>query len=152
AGARVRLDQALPVAQELLEELRKCPGVKRIELCGSLRRRKETIRDIDILVSSDAPGPIMDRFVKLGPVVQVVAHGATKSSVVVSLGDGKSGRVVLNADLRVVSDEQFPFALHYFTGCKEHNIAMRARAQDHGLKLNEYELAGPGKRVACADE
>src|SRR5439155_5397015 len=146
-GERVRIDQALPVAMALMEGLRNDPGIIRMEMCGSLRRRKETIRDIDILVSADDAGPIMDRFVKLPEVMQVVAHGATKSSVMVS-GAG----VMLNADLRVVTDEQFPFALHYFTGSKEHNIAVRARAQEYGLKLNEYELAGPKKRVRCKDE
>ncbi len=148
---RVRIDQALPLALDLLERLRGLPGVIRIELCGSLRRRKETIKDIDILISSDAPGPIMDAFVKLPHVMQVTGHGETKSSVVVA-GVDDGGRVVMNADLRVVSDAQFPFALHYFTGSKEHNIALRQRAIQRGLKLNEYELAGPERSVACKDE
>ncbi len=148
AGQRVRIDQALPVAQALLEGLRAAPGVIRMELCGSLRRRKETIADIDILVSSDRPGPIMDHFVSLPGVMQVIGRGDTKSSVTVSGGRG----VTMNADLRIVSDAQFPFALHYFTGSKDHNIAMRQRAIARGLKLNEYELAGPSKHVRCADE
>src|SRR5262249_41863898 len=119
-GQRVRIDQALPLASSLLEGLReKAPGIVRMELCGSLRRRKETINDIDILISSDDAGPIMDVFVKLPGVVQVVAHGPTKSSVIVGEGAGQE-RVQMNADLRVVNDEQFPFALHYFTGSKEH--------------------------------
>ncbi len=151
AGERVRIDQALPPALEMLETLRRLPGVKRIELCGSLRRRKETINDIDLLISSDQPGPIMEAFVKLPGVHQVVGHGDTKSSVVVEVG-GTGKRIFINADLRVVRDDQFPFALHYFTGSKEHNIAMRARAQKYGLKLNEYELAGPDRHVACRDE
>jgi DNA polymerase (family 10) len=148
---RVRIDQAYEVAQVLLEGLRDCPGVQRLELCGSLRRRKETIKDVDLLVSSDDPEPIMARFVGLPVVTQVVAHGATKSSVVVR---GVSGRqpIRINADLRVVRDEQFPFALHYFTGSKEHNVAMRVLAQERGLKLNEYELAGSGRSVRCKDE
>jgi DNA polymerase (family 10) len=150
-GNRVRLDQALAVADMVLGGLRDLPGIQRLEVCGSLRRRKETCADIDILVSSDEPGPIMDAFVKLPCVMQVVAHGETKSSVVVADGAGAE-RVVMNADLRVVRDGQFPFALHYFTGSKDHNIAMRARAQEHGLKLNEYELAGPKKSVPAKDE
>jgi DNA polymerase (family 10) len=150
-GDRVRIDQALPLAQNLLEGLRGLKGVIRMELCGSLRRRKETIKDIDILISSKDPAPIMEAFVKLPQAVQVIAHGDTKSSIVVA--DGGSGKqVLINADLRVVSDEQFPFALHYFTGSKEHNVAMRVRAQEHGLKLNEYGLAGPDRSVACKDE
>jgi DNA polymerase (family 10) len=145
---RVRIDQALPPAETLLGALRKCPGVVRIELCGSLRRRKETIKDIDILISSDAPGPIMETFVNLPQVVQVTGHGDTKSSIVVVGPAGKP----MNADLRIVRDAQFPFALHYFTGSKEHNVALRQRAIQYGLKLNEYELAGDGKSVACNDE
>jgi len=147
---RVRIDQALPIAQEILEELRGLKGVIRSELCGSLRRRKETIADIDILLSSNDPLPIMERFVKLPGVVQVVAHGDTKSSIKVNASE--AARLLINCDLRIVTDKQFPFALHYFTGSKDHNIAMRARAQHMGLKLNEYELAGAGKSVACKDE
>jgi DNA polymerase (family 10) len=150
-GNRVRLDRALAVAETVLGGLRDLPGIHRLEVCGSLRRRKETCADVDILASSDAPGPIMEAFVKLPCVMQVVAHGETKSSVVVADGPGAE-RVVMNADLRVVRDEQFPFALHYFTGSKEHNIAMRARAQERGLKLNEYELAGSDRRVVAKDE
>jgi len=147
-GSRVRLDQALALANWLIDGLRTAPGIIRMELCGSLRRRRETIKDIDLLISSDAPKPIMDRFVTLPGVTQVIARGATKSSVLIQ-GDG---RLFMNADLRIVHDEQFPFALHYFTGSKEHNIAMRQRAQQYGLKLNEYELAGPEYRIRCRDE
>ena len=148
---RVRIDQAEGVGLELLEALRGAPGVRRIELCGSLRRRKETVKDIDLLVVADDPGPVMDRFVGLPGVAQVLGRGDTKSSLVAAAGvDGR--RFVMQADLRVVSEEQFPFALHYFTGSKEHNVEMRRRAQARGLKLNEYELAGPDRKVACRDE
>jgi DNA polymerase (family 10) len=154
---RVRIDQALPLAEMLLGQLKGLPGVIRIELCGSLRRRKETIKDIDILISSAKPAPIMEAFVKLPQVVQVIGHGETKSSVVVAEGEPGADapgvrRVVMNADLRIVTDAQFPFALHYFTGSKEHNVAMRQRAIQYGLKLNEYELAGEKKSIACKDE
>jgi DNA polymerase (family 10) len=94
----------------------------------------------------------MNRFVALPGVVQVMGRGETKSSIVVERDLGRGRRVIMNADLRVVRDEQFPFALHYFTGCKEHNIAMRARAQQSGLKLNEYELAGPNGCISCGEE
>lgn len=151
-GQRVRIDQALRVAESLIEGLRECPGIIRLELCGSLRRRKETINDIDLLISSANPGPIMERFVTLPGVTQVVARGDTKSSVMVDRGLHEGRHQLMNADLRIVTDEQFPFALHYFTGSKEHNIAVRARAQQYGLKLNEYELAGPKKHIACKDE
>jgi DNA polymerase (family X) len=151
-GDRVRLDQALEVAECLLDGLRGFKGIRRMELCGSLRRRKEVIRDIDILVSSDKPAPIMEHFIGLPGVAQVVAHGETKSSVVLETRTGRGRTLRINADLRIVSDEQFPFALHYFTGSKEHNIAMRARAQEFGLKLNEYSLAGDGRSACCKDE
>ena len=79
-------------------------------------------------------------------------YGETKSSVVIDKGVHEGRRFVLNADLRVVNDDQFPFALNYFTGSKEHNVAMRQRAIQYGLKLNEYELVGPKKSIACHDE
>jgi DNA polymerase (family 10) len=152
AGERVRLDQAEAVALGLLDGLRQCQGIIRMELCGSLRRRKEVIRDIDILVSSKKADPIMACFVALPGVTQVVAHGETKSSIVIDKGIQDGRRFVINADLRVVSDEQFPFALNYFTGSKEHNVALRGRAQEYGLKLNEYGLAGAKGGIRCKDE
>src|SRR5262249_34031385 len=140
-----------PIGLSLLEQVRKMPDVIRAELGGSIRRRRETAKDIDILASSNNPKPIMQAFLSLPSVKQVVAHGDTKSSIVVQqFVDGEI--VVLNADLRVVSDEQFPFALAYFTGSKAHNIRMRSRAQDRGLKLNEYELAGAAQSVKCKNE
>jgi DNA polymerase (family 10) len=151
-GQRVRLDQALSIAEALLRGLRECPEIVRMELCGSLRRRKETIQDIDILVSSEKPAAVMDRFISLPGVTQVVAHGEMKSSVVVDTGIYEDRRVSMNADLRVVKDYQFPFALNYFTGSKEHNVALRARAQQCRLKLNEYELAGAKGQIRCQEE
>jgi DNA polymerase (family 10) len=149
-GERVRLDQALALAELLVQPLRKLPAVRRIEVCGSTRRRKEIIKDIDLLIGSSEPAPIMEAFVRLPHVVQVLGQGETKSSVLVATVDGR--RIFLQADLRVVSDEQFPFALNYFTGSKEHNIAMRQRAIQHGLRLNEYELAGTDRRITCNEE
>lgn len=146
-GQRVRLDQGYLLATMLLEQLRVCPGVIRMEVCGSLRRRKETVQDIDILVSSDRPVPIMEAFAKLPQVQRILGQGDTKTSVMVAWG-----KVVMNADLRVVTDAQFPFALNYFTGSKEHNVAMRQRAIQYGLKLNEYELVGPKKTIGCTEE
>jgi DNA polymerase (family X) len=151
-GQRVRLDQALPLAHSLLAALKDLPGVIRSELCGSLRRQRDTIKDIDLLISAKDAAPIMDAFVKLREVQQITGHGETKSSVVVAAVDDHGKRFLMNADLRVVSDKQFPFALNYFTGSKEHNVAMRQRAIQRDLKLNEYELAGPKKKVSCKDE
>jgi DNA polymerase (family 10) len=150
-GNRVRIDYALPLGLALLEQIRALPGVIRGELCGSLRRRRETAKDIDILVSSANAQPIMDAFVKLPEVVQVVGHGPTKSSVVAEMHlDGT--KVTLNADLRVVEDAQFPFALLYFTGSKEHNIRLRQRAIDRGWTLNEYALGSDTHQVKAKTE
>jgi DNA polymerase (family 10) len=151
-GQRIRLDQAEALAQDLIDGLRQCPGIIRMEVCGSLRRRKETINDIDILVSADDPSPIMDCFESLPGVAGLVGRGDTKCSVVVNIGLGSGRTARINADLRIVRDDQFPFALHYFTGSKDHNVAVRARAQQRGLKLNEYALAGDGRIIACRDE
>lgn len=151
AGNRVRLDQALPLGLNIVEALKKLPEVQRIELCGSLRRRRETIKDIDVLVSSKNAAAVMEHFVALPGVTQVVGQGDTKSSVVLDVGT-PAHPCLINCDLRVVSDEQFPFALHYFTGSKEHNIAVRGRAQDYGLRLNEYALTGNGKSIKAKDE
>jgi DNA polymerase (family X) len=151
-GARVRIDQALPVALDLLAQVRQAPGVLRSELCGSLRRRKETIKDIDILVSAEDPKPVMERFVKLPQVVQITGHGDTKSSVTVAVPAPGGGRALMNADLRVVKNAQFPSALHHFSGSKEHNIAMRSRGQQRGIKINEYEILGPDGPIPCREE
>jgi DNA polymerase (family X) len=150
-GHRVRIDMALPLGLALLEQIREFPGAIRSELCGSLRRRKETVADLDILVSSANAQPIMDRFVKIPEVIQVLAQGPTKSSVLAAM-HVHGHKVTMQADLRVVSDEQFPFALHYFTGSKEHNIRMRQRAIDRGLTLNEYALASDKTSVPCKTE
>jgi DNA polymerase (family 10) len=150
-GNRVRIDLALPLGIALLEQIRALPGVVRAELCGSLRRRRETAKDIDILVSSPDAKLIMDAFVKLPEVVQITAHGPTKSSIVAAMHI-HGEKVTLNADLRVVSEEQFPFALLYFTGSKEHNIRMRQRAIDRGWLLNEYGLGSETHRVKATEE
>lgn len=142
---RHRYDEALAAALPLLEKLSRHQAVIHCELGGSLRRHRETIGDIDILASSRNPQAIMDCFVKLPVVETVLAHGATKSSVSLK----KSG---MQVDLRVVSDQEFPFALHYFTGSAEHNTEIRARAKDFGLKLNEYGLFKGKKKIVCKDE
>ncbi|CAN5309043.1 DNA polymerase/3'-5' exonuclease PolX [soil metagenome] len=150
-GKRVRIDLAYPLGEALLEQIKKLPGVQRSALCGSLRRRRETSKDIDILVSAKDAKPIMDAFVTLPEVLQVVGHGETKSSIVAALSIGGT-KVVLNADLRVVQDDAFSFALAYFTGSKEHNIRMRQIAIEKGLSLNEYALAGKAGDVKCKSE
>jgi DNA polymerase (family 10) len=119
-------------------------GAKRSLIGGSLRRRKETIGDVDVLVSADDAEPIMDHFVGLDRVATVVAKGSTKSSVVLSSG--------IAVDLRVVKDDEFAFASHYFTGSKAHNTEIRARFRKRGYKLNEYGLFKDDKPTPCREE
>jgi DNA polymerase (family 10) len=138
------LNKALAEAAGIHEAIANHPDVKRSLLGGSLRRIKETIKDIDILVSASKPDAIMDLFTGLPRVEAIVAKGKTKSSVTLRSG--------INADLRVVSDKEFPFASHYFTGSKEHNTEMRGRAKKMGFKLNEYGLFEGDKLIACKDE
>ena len=131
-ASRHLLSTALMVADPILDDLRLHPEVIRCSTAGSVRRCKEFIGDIDFLVSSKQPVEIIEYFVQLPGVISVNAKGETKASVVLEGG--------IQADLRVVSDQEFPFALAYFTGSKEHNIVMRQRAIERGLRLNEYGL------------
>ncbi len=137
-------NEAFEAAQRLKELIESEKSTTKVEIAGSLRRRKEIIKDIDILASSKNPKALMDRFVNDSHVARVTGHGETKSSVVL-----KSG---IAADLRVVSEAEFPYALVYFTGSKEHNVVLRQRAKDRGLKLNEYALMKGEKNVPCKTE
>ena len=127
---RHRWYEASAVAEPILAGLRALPQVQLAEAAGSLRRSRETVGDLDFLVASSEPKPIMDWFVAYPGVKEVTAHGETKSSVRFENG--------LQADLRVVPAEQFYFALHHFTGSKEHNVAMRHRALSRGLSMSEW--------------
>ncbi|WP_395748173.1 DNA polymerase/3'-5' exonuclease PolX [Prosthecobacter sp.] len=129
-ASEFRQDQAHPLVQEILEALRQHPNVSHAEVCGSFRRGKETVHDLDFLVSTRKPEEVIEDFVKLPLVVDVIAKGPTKASVHVTHG--------LQCDLRAVSSMEFPFALAYFTGSKEHNVAIRQRALARGWSLNEY--------------
>ncbi len=131
-ASKHRLGEALRVAEPLLEILREQPEVIRCSSAGSLRRFKEIIGDIDLLASSKKPAAVIDFFASQAGIVKVLAKGETKASVILEGG--------IQCDLRVVSDAEFPFALAYFTGSKEHNIVMRQRAIQRGLRLNEYGL------------
>ncbi|MFA6242690.1 MAG: helix-hairpin-helix domain-containing protein, partial [Candidatus Hydrogenedentales bacterium] len=139
-----RVDVAWTEAARLRDWVAGSDAVERIELAGSLRRRKEVVKDIDLVASSKEPSKLMERFVAYEGVESVTGHGETKSSVVLRSG--------IAADLRVVSDEQFPYALHHFTGSKEHNVAMRQRAKELDLKMNEYGLFRGEENVPCGDE
>ncbi|TRZ49522.1 MAG: DNA polymerase/3'-5' exonuclease PolX [Dehalococcoidia bacterium] len=127
---RMTLAQALAVAEEFINSLKKLKEVKQVEPAGSLRRRKETVRDIDILVTSAEPEGVTDVFTKLPQVKEVLAHGPTKSSILTKEG--------IQVDLRVVEPKSFGAALLYFTGSKEHNNKLRQLALKKGLKINEY--------------
>jgi DNA polymerase (family 10) len=142
---------AILVAEPLLDALRNHPNVVRCSTAGSLRRNKEIIGDIDLLASSKKPTEVIEYFASLPGILNVIAKGDTKTSVLLEGG--------IQADLRVVSDAEFPFALAYFTGSKEHNIVMRQRAIARGLRLNEYglfkskeETRDPLLLVKCATE
>ena len=143
-GDRILQSKARRLVEPMFEAVKAQASVIRVEVCGSLRRRAETIGDLDLLFSADDPKPVLEAFVHLPQVAKVLAHGPTKASV--RLLDG------VQCDLRGVSDDQFPFALHYFTGSKSHNIAMRRRAIARGLKLNEYSLEGQNGSIACRTE
>lgn len=137
-------DKAYAEARRLVNILSEEAPIVRIEIAGSLRRCKEVVKDVDIIASSTDPTAVMKRFVEDEYVSEVIGHGESKSSVMLRSGIG--------ADLRVVSDEQFPYALAHFTGSKEHNVVMRQRAKDRGLKLNEYGLFDGESNQTCTDE
>ncbi len=156
-GTRVRIGQALPVAQWFVDKLRTFAGVKEAAYAGSLRRGRETIGDVDLLVAADVPLPtdpkadknplahrIMEQFLKLEPVKEILGQGPTKSSIRTKEG--------LQVDLRVVPPESFGAAIMYFTGSKEHNIRLRERAIKMGMKLNEYALTKGERQVAGKTE
>ena len=131
-ATRHLISDALPIADALLEALRSHPEVIRCSAAGSLRRHREVIGDVDLLVSTKQPVAVIDFFTRQSGILNVIAKGDTKSSVLLSGG--------IQSDLRVVSDSEFASALMYFTGSKEHNIALRQRAIERGLRLNEYGL------------
>jgi DNA polymerase (family X) len=139
-GRRFKLAVASQYADAIADHLRKSAGVGQIVVAGSLRRMRETVGDIDILATADASSDVMSRFVRYEEVQEVLSSGDTRSSVIL-----KSG---IQVDLRVVPRESYGAALHYFTGSKAHNIAIRRLAQARGLKLNEYGIFRGNKRVS----
>ena len=141
---RVKLSVATQYAEALVDYLRRVRGVKRVVVAGSYRRMKETVGDLDILVTAKAGGEVMERFVTYDEVSKVLEQGETRCSVVL-----KSG---LQVDLRLVPEESYGAALYYFTGSKAHNIAVRRLAQSRGLKINEYGVFKGERRVAGETE
>jgi len=141
---RFLIPVALAQAQEFVDYLKaKIPHLK-IEIAGSLRRKKETIGDIDLVVATENPHKVMDAFVGYEQSAEILAHGDTKSALRL-----KSG---IQVDIRCVSAVEYPFALHHLTGSKEHNVALRQQAQALGLKLNEYGLFKDEKLIPCKIE
>ncbi len=140
-----RYDDALAASESVLAELKKILGVQRLSVCGSLRRHKEIIRDVDILVSAKNGEAVLQKVAKLPQVERVLGQGETKASILLKQG--------IQVDVRVLDDKLFAYALHYFTGSKEHNIAMRQRAIERGWKLSEYGLFDKGeKMIPCKEE
>ena len=129
---RILLGEALPAVDEIINALKSLPGVQNLISAGSLRRFKETVGDIDIMGTADHPESIIKAFVQLPQVEEVLGHGPTKASVILTRG--------LQADLRLVEHNAFGSLLQHFTGSREHNIALRSRAQRNGLSLSEYGI------------
>ncbi|MBA7499117.1 DNA polymerase/3'-5' exonuclease PolX [subsurface metagenome] len=143
---RVLLGTALPLAEEIVESLRQLKETNKISFAGSLRRKKETIGDIDILVTSQKPEKIMKTFISLPQMREILAEGPTKSSVIT--------KEDIHVDVRVVEPISFGAALQYFTGSKTHNIKLRELAIKRGLKINEYGVfdSETGQRIAGEEE
>ena len=146
AQERRLLGYILPIAREIERRLASLPVVGQVSLAGSIRRRKETIGDVDILATSSDPGRVMEVFATLPGVERVLVRGTTKTSVVLATG--------IQVDLRVVEEGHFGAALQYFTGSKEHNIALRKLAIARNWRLNEYGLVdlASGRTIAGEDE
>ena len=141
---RTLLLEAVEIAEEVVEHMRSHDGVKKACAAGSLRRRRETVGDLDILVSCREDADVMDHFLQLGDVDEVVARGDTKTTVILRSG--------LQVDLRVVPHAAYGAALVYFTGSKQHNIRLRKRGQERDLKVNEYGVHSGREKVAGKTE
>jgi DNA polymerase (family 10) len=139
-AGRYTLVVADQYAAPLLDYLNGIPGVRQVVIAGSYRRAKETVGDLDILATAEADSPVMQRFVNYDEVTEVLSQGPTRASVLLRGG--------LQVDFRVVPAESYGAALHYFTGGKAHNIAIRRLGQERGLKINEYGVFRGEKRVA----
>lgn len=141
---RIKRALAAQYAQPLLDYLKHAKGAKHVTAAGSYRRCKETVGDLDILVTATHSAPVMQHFVAYDEIIEVLAKGQTRASVILRGG--------LQVDVRVVADASYGAALHYFTGSKAHNIAMRRRGQQRGLKINEYGVFKNDKQIAGETE
>jgi DNA polymerase (family 10) len=129
---RIPIGEALPVVDEIIGALRPISGVRNLTAAGSLRRFRETVGDIDLMGTADNPKDVIDAFLALPHMAEVLARGSTKASAIVGGG--------LQVDLRMVEHDSFGSLLQYFTGSKQHNISLRERERKHGLKLSEYGI------------
>lgn len=141
---RIKLLDAQGIAKPLVTYLKETPGLKTIEVAGSYRRRQETVGDLDILATCQKDSAVMQRFLDYPQVDRVISQGKTRSTVIL--------RSALQVDLRVVTRASYGAALHYFTGSKAHNIAVRKRGLERNLKINEYGVFKGDKRVAGKTE
>ncbi len=141
---RHTINTVMEAAREIVQQLKKIPEVERLEIAGSLRRMKETIRDMDLLVVSKKPEQVMNAFTKLAEKKQILAKGPTKSTIVLKQG--------LQADLRVVERKNFGAAYMYFTGSKDHNVHLRKIAKKQKYKLSEYGLFKRNKFICGKTE
>ena len=133
SSGHFRQGDILALAEEMLDDLRSHPRVTYAQVAGSYRRKKEVVRDLDFIVSTRKPEVVLEDFVNHPLVESVLAKGETKASVILKNG--------MQCDLRVVTGAEYPFALNYFTGSKEHNVRMRSRALERGWSLNEYRFS-----------
>ncbi len=141
---RFRLGDVGPLAETLLERLKDHPKVSRAAIAGSYRRSKETLHDLDFLVATTEPSELTSFFAQMPEAEEIIVQGSTKTTIRLENG--------LQCDLRAVSNEHFPFALQYFTGSKEHNVALRSLALKQGLSLNEYDFTGDGEMPEVHEE
>ncbi|NPV13592.1 DNA polymerase/3'-5' exonuclease PolX [candidate division WOR-3 bacterium] len=147
AGERMYLNEAYELAEAIVNYIKNAGVADQVTFAGSLRRGKETIGDIDILASGKNPTAIINCFINYPQKHQVVSAGDTKASIVVS-----AGKALRQIDLRVVHKSEFGAALQYFTGSKDHNIALRTIAQKQGLKISEYGVFQGEKKIAGKNE
>lgn len=143
-AGRMQRSTAAQYGEALVAYMREVSGVRAVELAGSFRRCRETVGDLDLLVCADAHAPVAERFLAYPEVVEVLAHGGTRCAVRLACG--------IQVDLRVLSPASYGAGLHYFTGSKPHNIAIRALGRKHGLKINEYGIFRGARRVGGRDE
>ncbi len=141
---RYRLDLIRPIAERIVSLLKRSSGIEAIEIAGSIRRNREDPKDIDIVVACEQSDPIMERFVRMEDVSQILMQGPKRSSVLLQNG--------IHVDLRAVKAKEFSTALHHFTGSKAHNIALRTLASESGMKINEYGIFRGEEQLVSRNE